>query len=360
MKESRKLVSRCTYLNIILQTRSEDILNRFIAVGGYKLLNSWLGYSKTNNNLPLLQQILLALQLLPLTVDHLKQNNTAKIVKQLSKTCDDEGLRKLAHVLVNHWMTVIRSQSTGAGVPPEKPVEKKRRKEERKEEGKVRAPVSERVPEPKCDLRPEPKLEDVLEKKREKPKSQRTTAPSHAKFRSTGACEKVARACARARARECAFVACVCARLGGLLKDLPPRCCSTRGASFSPPPCLSLSLSLTPLFLSLSLSLTPSLSLSLCPSFLSSPHSPMANSLSLAPVEKKYKPLNMTPNSTKEIKVKLIPPQRESLLPHPHPQHPSTGHCTTSHCFLLLLLLLRSGTLSTSGGRLKALCGPSL
>eukprot|EP00062_Callorhinchus_milii_P027446 gi/632990755/ref/XP_007884313.1/ PREDICTED: serine/threonine-protein phosphatase 1 regulatory subunit 10-like [Callorhinchus milii] len=190
MKESRKLVSRCTYLNIILQTRSEDILNRFIAVGGYKLLNSWLGYSKTNNNLPLLQQILLALQLLPLTVDHLKQNNTAKIVKQLSKTCDDEGLRKLAHVLVNHWMTVIRSQSTGAGVPPEKPVEKKRRKEERKEEGKVRAPVSERVPEPKCDLRPEPKLEDVLEKKREKPKSQRTTAPSHAKFRSTGACEK--------------------------------------------------------------------------------------------------------------------------------------------------------------------------
>lgn len=46
---------------------------RFIDVGGYKLLNSWLTYSKTTNNTPLLQQILLTLQHLPLTVDHLKQ-----------------------------------------------------------------------------------------------------------------------------------------------------------------------------------------------------------------------------------------------------------------------------------------------
>lgn len=46
---------------------------RFIDVGGYKLLNNWLTYSKTTNNIPLLQQILLTLQHLPLTVDHLKQ-----------------------------------------------------------------------------------------------------------------------------------------------------------------------------------------------------------------------------------------------------------------------------------------------
>lgn len=37
-----------------------------------------------------------------------------------------------------------------------------------------------------------------------------------------------------------------------------------------------------------------------------------SSSLSDAPpLEKKYKPLNTTPNSTKEIKVKLIPPQRK-------------------------------------------------
>lgn len=47
--------------------------SRFIDVGGYKLLNNWLTYSKTTNNIPLLQQILVTLQHLPLTVDHLKQ-----------------------------------------------------------------------------------------------------------------------------------------------------------------------------------------------------------------------------------------------------------------------------------------------
>lgn len=103
MKASHKMVSRCMYLNILLQTKSHDILNRyvlyntgihsatfhglsmslyqtkfiplcrFIRVGGYKLLNSWLTYSKTTSNTPLLQLILLTLQKLPLTVEHLKQ-----------------------------------------------------------------------------------------------------------------------------------------------------------------------------------------------------------------------------------------------------------------------------------------------
>lgn len=49
------------------------LLYRFIRVGGYKLLNSWLTYSKTTTNTPMLQLILLTLQKLPLTVDHLKQ-----------------------------------------------------------------------------------------------------------------------------------------------------------------------------------------------------------------------------------------------------------------------------------------------
>ncbi|KAL7986309.1 hypothetical protein Chor_011475 [Crotalus horridus] len=92
MKDAQKMVSRCIYLNILLQTRAPDILSKFIKVGGYKLLNTWLTNSKASSNVPLLQQILLTLQHLPLTVDHLKQNNTAKLVKQLSKSSDDEGL----------------------------------------------------------------------------------------------------------------------------------------------------------------------------------------------------------------------------------------------------------------------------
>ncbi|XP_067830100.1 serine/threonine-protein phosphatase 1 regulatory subunit 10 [Heptranchias perlo] len=256
MKDSKKLVSRCMYLNILLQTRSEEILNQFIGIGGYKLLNNWLTYSKTTNNGPLLQQILLALQLLPLTVDHLKQNNTAKLVKQISKSFDDEEIRNLAQVLVNHWMTVIRSQSSGPGMLDKQP-EKKRRKDEKKEEGKIRAPVSERVPEPKSDLRVEMKQEETLEKKREKPKSLRTTAPSHAKFRSTGLEMEMP-------------------------VPVPPK-------KTTPAPIISDKYNIKPAPLK-----RPSTSLT----------------SSAAPqVEKKYKPLNMTLNTTKEIKVKIIPPQ---------------------------------------------------
>ncbi|XP_078475213.1 serine/threonine-protein phosphatase 1 regulatory subunit 10 [Lampetra planeri] len=130
MKDAKKLVSRCTYLNIILQTKTPDVLSRFIGMGGYKLLNSWLGQAKNSNNIALMLQILVTLKRLPLSVHHLKQNNTAKMVKQLSKFADSEELREVATSLVNGWMTVIRSQSAAnAPVPAERP-EKKRRKED--------------------------------------------------------------------------------------------------------------------------------------------------------------------------------------------------------------------------------------
>ncbi|KAF6737779.1 Serine/threonine-protein phosphatase 1 regulatory subunit 10 [Oryzias melastigma] len=163
MKASTKMVSRCMYLNILLQTKSHDILNRFIRVGGYRLLNSWLTYSKTTNNTPLLQLILLTLQKLPLKVDHLKQNNTAKLVKQLSKSADTEDLRKLAGVLVDGWMATIRSQSMSGSAGS--PAGKKKKKEETK------TPVR------------ESKDKSEEEKKREKSKAH---APSHAKIRSIG------------------------------------------------------------------------------------------------------------------------------------------------------------------------------
>eukprot|EP00061_Rhincodon_typus_P019002 g48424.t1 len=161
---------------------------------------------------------------------------------------------KLAQVLVNHWMTVIRSQSTGPGAQDKQP-ERKRRKDEKKDESKIRAPVSERVPDPKSDLRVETKEEESLEKKREKPKSLRTTAPSHAKFRSTGL---------------------------EMEAPVPPKKSSSG-------PVISDKYNIKPAPLK-----RPSSSLTSS----SAPH-----------MEKKYKPLNVTPNTTKEIKVKIIPPQ---------------------------------------------------
>ncbi|KAB1261435.1 Serine/threonine-protein phosphatase 1 regulatory subunit 10 [Camelus dromedarius] len=247
MKEARKMVSRCTYLNILLQTRSPEILVKFIDVGGYKLLNNWLTYSKTTNNIPLLQQILLTLQHLPLTVDHLKQNNTAKLVKQLSKSSEDEELRKLASVLVSDWMAVIRSQSST------QPAEKDKKK--RKEEGKNRTTPPER---PLTEVKAETRAEEAPEKKREKPKSLRTTAPSHAKFRSTG-----------------------------LELETPSLVPVKKNAS----------------------AVVVSDKYNLKPIPLKRQSSAATPGDAAPPAEKKYKPLNTTPNATKEIKVKIIPPQ---------------------------------------------------
>ncbi|XP_075692499.1 serine/threonine-protein phosphatase 1 regulatory subunit 10 [Rhinoderma darwinii] len=249
MKDSKKLVSRCIYLNIILQTQAPEVLSKFIRVGGYKLLNNWLTYARTNNNSPLLHQILLTLQHLPLTVDHLKLNNTAKLVKQLSKTSEDEEVRKLAGVLVNDWMNVIRTQSNL--LPPEKEKKKK------KEEAKVRSPIADKIAETKIESR----VEDPGDKKKEKPKIQRTTAPSHAKFRSTGL---EVEAPSPAPSKKPTIVPVISDKY---LKPVPVK-----------------------------------------------RQGPVPSATDAAPAEKKYKPLNITPNTTKEIKVKIIPPQpMESL-----------------------------------------------
>ncbi|XP_074023119.1 LOW QUALITY PROTEIN: serine/threonine-protein phosphatase 1 regulatory subunit 10, partial [Numenius arquata] len=244
MKDSQKMVSRCIYLNILLQTRAQEILAKFIRIGGYKLLNTWLTSSKATNNVPFLQQILLTLQHLPLTVDHLKQNNTAKLVKQLSKSSDDEELRRLASILVSDWMGVIRSQSST------QPTERDKKK--RKEENKSKTPVQEKPQEAKSEA----KTEEVPEKKREKPKSLRTTAPSHAKFRSTG-----------------------------LEMETP---------------------SLAPVKKINSSSTADKYNLKPMPIKRQNVSS-LPGDVPVA--EKKYKPLNTAPNATKEIKVKIIPPQ---------------------------------------------------
>ncbi|NWW98270.1 PP1RA phosphatase, partial [Caloenas nicobarica] len=246
MKDSQKMVSRCIYLNILLQTRAQEILVKFIRIGGYKLLNAWLTSSKAANNVPFLQQLLLTLQHLPLTVDHLKQNNTAKLVKQLSKSSDDEELRRLASILVSDWMGVIRSQSSA------QPAERDKKK--RKDDNKSKTPAQEKPQEAKTEA----KTEEIPEKKREKPKSQRTTAPSHAKFRSTG-----------------------------LEMETP---------------------SLAPVKKMNSAAATDKYNLKPVPIKRQNVSSLPGDA---PPAEKKYKPLNTAPNAAKEIKVKIIPPQRE-------------------------------------------------
>ncbi|XP_053911634.1 LOW QUALITY PROTEIN: serine/threonine-protein phosphatase 1 regulatory subunit 10-like, partial [Cuculus canorus] len=244
MKDAQKLVSRCIYLNILMQTRSQDILAEFIRIGGYKLLNTWLTAAKASNNVAFLQQILLTLQHLPLTVDHLKQNNTAKLVKRLSKSHDNEELRQLAAILVSDWMGVIRSHSSV------QPAERDRKR--RREENKSKMVVQEKPQETKAEA----KAEEVPEKKREKPKSLRTTAPSHAKFRSTGLEMETPSSAPTKKMRSAS---------GADKYGLKPMPVKRQNVSVL--------------------------------------------SGEAAPAKKKYKPLNTAPNAAKEIKVKTIPPQ---------------------------------------------------
>ena len=58
--------------------------------GGWELLNQWLVEAKEEENKAVLLEVLKVFQNLPVTVDILKKNNSAKTIKSLSKT-DDEG-----------------------------------------------------------------------------------------------------------------------------------------------------------------------------------------------------------------------------------------------------------------------------
>ncbi|NWV12757.1 PP1RA phosphatase, partial [Ptilonorhynchus violaceus] len=242
MKDSQKMVSRCIYLNILLQTRAQDILNKFIRIGGYKLLNTWLTGSKASNNVPFLQQLLLTLQHLPLTVDHLKQVWGALGTLGWLWGHPRWLLGPLRWLLsLPEWLLSFPSDS--------QPTERDKKK--RKEENKSKTPVQEKPQEAKNEA----KSEEMPEKKREKPKSLRTTAPSHAKFRSTG--------------------------LELETPSLAPvkklNSASSDKYSLKPVPVKRQSAPTAP------------------------GEAPLA--------EKKYKPLNTAPNAAKEIKVKIIPPQ---------------------------------------------------
>ncbi|NXL89736.1 PP1RA phosphatase, partial [Alectura lathami] len=159
-------------------------------------------------------------------------------------------LRRLASVLVSDWMAVIRSQSSAQ--PAER--DRKRRREEGK--GKASPPDKDKEKEKAPEARAEARADEAPEKKREKPKSLRTTAPSHAKFRSTGL-EMEVPSLAPAKKPNSSS-----ANDKYSLKPVPVKRQNASSVSGDAPP-----------------------------------------------VEKKYKPLNTTPNSTKEVKVKIIPPQ---------------------------------------------------
>ncbi|XP_004531328.1 serine/threonine-protein phosphatase 1 regulatory subunit 10 isoform X1 [Ceratitis capitata] len=103
---SKKLVSKCIYVQILKVTKTE-LLGEFMGVGGWSLVYNWLNDAIRAMNWPLVQEILELLLLCPVDVDRLKINSAPKLVKGLCRDGGNEGVRILAKRLVEQWLKVV-------------------------------------------------------------------------------------------------------------------------------------------------------------------------------------------------------------------------------------------------------------
>lgn len=92
-KYSKKLVSKCIYIQILKCTETE-LLGQFMSVGGWTLVHSWLSDGIDSKNWPLVQELLELLLLCPVDVPRLQSNSAPKLVKSLSREEDHEGRSK--------------------------------------------------------------------------------------------------------------------------------------------------------------------------------------------------------------------------------------------------------------------------
>ncbi|XP_076343040.1 serine/threonine-protein phosphatase 1 regulatory subunit 10-like isoform X2 [Tachypleus tridentatus] len=136
-KFSKKLVSRCVYCNVLRSTNPE-ILSLFLNSDGWGTLNHWIQDAKDTENYPFVLELLKLCHLLPMTVERLKENNTAKLVKSLTKS-SNEDIKILASEVVEEWMKLIKGEKAEKTENVYEKLEKNRKKKKReKEQSKVR------------------------------------------------------------------------------------------------------------------------------------------------------------------------------------------------------------------------------
>ncbi|XP_072936416.1 serine/threonine-protein phosphatase 1 regulatory subunit 10 [Epargyreus clarus] len=108
-KFSKKLVSKCIYIQILKFTET-DLLSLFMASGGWRLMHTWLTEAITANNWPLVRELLELLLLCPVGIERLKTNNCPKLVKELSKDEIHLEIRALASKLVEQWLKTVKGE----------------------------------------------------------------------------------------------------------------------------------------------------------------------------------------------------------------------------------------------------------
>jgi len=111
MKECDNLVGRCVYLNILRVTEDIKILEAFLAQDGWTIMNTWLSAAKRSENFALVLELMKILQQLPLRIEHLKENNTPKLIKSFVKTSTCPKVKSLATSLMGTWLNMIRESS---------------------------------------------------------------------------------------------------------------------------------------------------------------------------------------------------------------------------------------------------------
>ncbi|CRK93998.1 CLUMA_CG007524, isoform A [Clunio marinus] len=104
-KYSKKLVSKCIYIQILKCTETE-LLGQYMAAGGWSLVHNWLQDGSNSNNWPFVQELLEMLLLCPVDGNRLKSNHTPKIIKNLSLTCSNQTVKILSSKLVEQWLRI--------------------------------------------------------------------------------------------------------------------------------------------------------------------------------------------------------------------------------------------------------------
>lgn len=136
MKSASKLVSKCVYLNILRATESPEAFSKFIEVGGWDTLNTWLDMARNENNSALLGELLEVYLRLPVTVALLKQNTAAKTIRKMHGKTEDDKLKTLSKQLVDVWMKTIREQNNDAEQDSDEKKKKKKHKDSEKDKEK--------------------------------------------------------------------------------------------------------------------------------------------------------------------------------------------------------------------------------
>ncbi|XP_008547157.1 uncharacterized protein DDB_G0284459 [Microplitis demolitor] len=116
IKFSKKLVSKCIYIQILKSTEPE-LLSQFMTAGGWNLIHMWLTDGIVAKNWALIQELLELLLLCPVDVDRLKSNNCPKLIKGLSKEGSHQGVRMLAGRLVEQWLKLVKGETAPNSIP---------------------------------------------------------------------------------------------------------------------------------------------------------------------------------------------------------------------------------------------------